>query len=140
MATQWIIGQDPLQLCPQDASLIQRYIMAVFYYSTRGDRWRRCSAAEDLTSEESIQEANEMCGISVPDGRGSNAWLGPFPECTWGGVGCDGDGNIIRLEMGTCIAADSCICAIDHAGAVSPFSSFHCLQNKMESLERCRLN
>ena len=74
--------------------------MAVLYFSTRGDRWGQCSAAADVSDPDSVQEANEMCGINVPAGRGSNAWLGPFPECTWGGVGCNGNSNVIRVEMG----------------------------------------
>ena len=99
LATNWIIEEDPEFLCPQDPRLIQRYVMAVFYYSTRGDRWTQCSAPDDPSDTDSVQEANDMCMITVPGGQGSNAWLTPSNECTWGGIGCSMDDVITRLEM-----------------------------------------
>mmetsp|Transcript_11278 Transcript_11278/g.18140 ORF Transcript_11278/g.18140 Transcript_11278/m.18140 type:complete len:330 (+) Transcript_11278:1-990(+) len=98
LATQWIIEDDPDYLCPQDPRLIQRYTLAVFYFSTRGDRWTQCSAPSAYTPEE-IQQANEMCMIQVPGGQGTNAWLSPGNECAWGGVGCDTEDIVTRLEM-----------------------------------------
>jgi hypothetical protein len=101
LATTWIIDEDPSFLCPQDPNLIQRYVMAVFYYSTRGDRWTQCSAPEVFDDPEAIDEANEACMIDVPGGQGTNAWLTPSGECTWGGLGCNDAEVIERIEMGT---------------------------------------
>lgn len=61
-ALDWIANEDEAQLCPDDDNLIQRYIMAVFYYSTDGDRWAECSAgsasvrAEDDNNKVAIEE------------------------------------------------------------------------------------
>jgi hypothetical protein len=104
LATRWIVEDDPLYLCPQDPTLIQRYVLAVFYYSTRGDRWTQCSRPVDLTDRDSIDEANANCNIQVVAGNGgrtTNAWLTPSQECLWGGVGCNGMNVVVRLEMGT---------------------------------------
>jgi hypothetical protein len=109
-ALDWIINDDPMQLCPQDSNLIQRYVLAVFYFSTRGDRWTQCSAPIDYSEDEmSVQEANDMCNIDVSSGSssssstfesGSNAWLTPETECSWGGLGCNEDNDVVRIEMG----------------------------------------
>ncbi|VEU35164.1 unnamed protein product [Pseudo-nitzschia multistriata] len=106
LALKWMIDGDPMQLCPQDKHLIQRYVMAVFYFSTRGDRWIQCSApppeaANDAESEaEDEQNANALCTIEV-DGVDSNshAWLTSGTECGWGGVGCNEEGFVVRIEM-----------------------------------------
>lgn len=42
-ALDWVVSQDGAQLCPDDPRVLQRYILAVFYYSTDGDNWAECS-------------------------------------------------------------------------------------------------
>lgn len=99
-ATRWIINEDGAQLCPQDDAFIQRYVMAVFYYSTNGDRWLQCRSPED--SGLSIPEANDACNITLPGGSG-DAWLTPSSECMWGGVSCDSDQDLFveQIDIGT---------------------------------------
>jgi hypothetical protein len=99
LAMTWIIELDPLQLCPQDDNLIQRYVMAVFYYSTRGGRWLECSAPTEFDDQEAIESANMGCDIIVPGGK-SDAWLTPSLECEWGGVACNDDGFVNRIDFG----------------------------------------
>jgi hypothetical protein len=98
-----------MQLCPQDPHLIQRYVLAVFYFSTRGDRWIQCSAPTEDDNVIAVQEANDMCTIDVTSsstGAGgsyesdSNAWLTPETECSWGGLGCNENNDVVRIEMG----------------------------------------
>lgn len=68
-ALNWITNEDEAQLCPNDDNLIQRYIMAVFYYSTDGDRWAECSAgsasvrAEDDNAMVAIEEKEPIIVI-----------------------------------------------------------------------------
>jgi len=102
-ALEWIVSSDPAYLCPEDPALIPRYTMAVFYYSTLGDRWTQCSAPTDFASPEAIAAANANCNIEPLAGSGSDAWLTPSSVCAWGGVVCDpgGDGDVIILDMGT---------------------------------------
>ena len=93
----WIVDDDAAQLCPDDASLIQRYVLAVFYYSTSGDGWFTCSAPAEF-DQASIDLANALCNLTTTnatvlfpnDVRGTDAWLTAGSECLWGGVSCYG--------------------------------------------------
>lgn len=95
-ALNWIIDDDGAQLCPDDDSLVQRYTLAVFYYSTNGDDWKECNAPSNFDSQASIAAANSACTLTTVnattifpnDVRGTNAWLTTESECTWGGISC----------------------------------------------------
>jgi hypothetical protein len=105
LALNWMIDEDPMQLCPQDKFLIQRYVMSVFYFSTRGDRWTECSAPPPLNEvddhEQAMAEANAQCSLQVAGFESSsNAWLTGGSECGWGGLGCNEDNFVTRIEMG----------------------------------------
>jgi hypothetical protein len=95
----WIINEDARYLCPNDPTLPRRYSLAVFYFSTRGNRWLQCSAPEDLSDPVSIQEANDKCTIEPVTNSGSDAWLTPGSECGWGGVVCE-NGEVSVLDLG----------------------------------------
>jgi len=102
-AYNWLLNEDPAFLCPQAPTLIQRYVLAVHYFSTRGTRWFQCSAPVDLNDPESVAMANDACTIvAAPGNRDENsfAWLTGESECKWGGVACDENGNVIRIDMG----------------------------------------
>ena len=88
-AYNWIVNIDPEYLCPEDDTLVARYALATFYFSTRGDRWTRCRAP---ASDEN--QANRDC----PNG---NAWLTSGSECNWSWVTCDENGDVIRIDIGT---------------------------------------
>lgn len=102
-AFQWIVNEDTRYLCPDNPSLIQRYSLAVFYYSTSGDRWIECTAPTDFSSEEAIAIADDNCNIEPVPGSGSEAWLTPSDECQWGGVVCEPleGGQVERIDFGT---------------------------------------
>ena len=133
-ALDWILNKDSAFICPDDSSLVQRYTLGVFYYSTEGDSWNECNAPGDFSSEISIAAANSACTLTTTnatqifpvrvvwasicrlilsdisqrnlqnDIRGSNAWLSPSDECTWGGVSCYANGesegrvNVVEFE------------------------------------------
>lgn len=99
LAAEWLINLDTYYMCPQDPNLIQRYVMAVFYYSTRGDRWTQCSAPLDFKDPAAIDAANARCTIVVPNGN-SSAWLTPDSVCQWGGLACDEDELVNRIDFG----------------------------------------
>lgn len=117
LAAEWLINLDMAYLCPQNPTLVQRYSMAVFYYSTEGDDWTQCSAPSDFSSETSIAEANANCNIVAQDGTGSDAWLTPSSECDWGGAACTDSGFIERIDFGKCIWLEcgSCACTNEHS-------------------------
>mmetsp|Transcript_11836 Transcript_11836/g.25641 ORF Transcript_11836/g.25641 Transcript_11836/m.25641 type:complete len:500 (-) Transcript_11836:344-1843(-) len=97
----WLIEEDALYLCPADPTLVQRYVMAVFYFSTDGPNWIQCSAPDDLSDPASVAAANAACSLEVEIGEGgTDAWLTAVSECNWGGVACEPDSNEMdRIEF-----------------------------------------
>ena len=100
LASNWIIDNDDLYLCPDnEKAIMQRYVAAVLYFSVGGGTWNQCNAPRDLDNPASIERANEECRIrtsTFPDlTSGSNAWLTPSNECEWGGLACLPDGSTI---------------------------------------------
>jgi len=97
MALNWLLSEDGLYLCPDSPTLIQRYVAAVFYYSSIGDGWTQCSAPEDLNDAASVAEANANCNIVVDSGvGGTDAWLTAVSECNWGGMVCEDNENALE--------------------------------------------
>jgi len=78
-AVEWLIGQDDFLICPDDDKLIQRYVMAVFYFSTEGGNWFECSQIGGC----------EICQIGGC--QGSINYLRPVHECEWFGSFCNAD-------------------------------------------------
>ena len=133
-AFDWLVQTDAPTLCPsylwdeEKTSLVQRYILAVFYFSTRGKGWRRCSAPDYFASEVNVAEANNRCEplqsynqeqhrfnnqitvsrsavdvvltMTSSSSDVADAWLTRSSECHWGGVSCDDFGNVVELDIG----------------------------------------
>lgn len=112
MASQWLIYSDEANLCPdQTEEIQQRYVFAVFYYSTSLLPWNNCGA--QLTSPcTSIATAISRSNVDISkllDGAFSSSfkdtthmnsssaatiivtqrWLSPHNECSWYGVKCN---------------------------------------------------
>jgi len=104
LALNWLVDDDLLQVCPstnteEREAIIQRYVLAVFYYSTNGNdpvndpTWKECTGPTQFTLS-GVNAANDLCSLTTTnstqifpdDVRGTNAWLTPDSECTWGGV------------------------------------------------------
>mmetsp|Transcript_21429 Transcript_21429/g.24822 ORF Transcript_21429/g.24822 Transcript_21429/m.24822 type:complete len:433 (+) Transcript_21429:406-1704(+) len=101
MALEWLIQFDLFFVCPDDPKALQRYILAVFYFSTDGDNWDECSAPDDFSDPQSIAQANANCNVVttpivggdlnpsfLPTIEGTDAWLTPVYECNWAGIAC----------------------------------------------------
>jgi len=71
-AVNWLIDDDEFQVCPGDEKIIQRYVMAVFYYSTEGSSWSECAQ-------------------TGPCPGGQENFLDKKHECEWGGISCNND-------------------------------------------------
>ena len=112
-ALEWIINGDSLRVCPQNArELIQRYVLAVFYFSVGGGSWDECNAPLDLSDPDEVEKANDDCTILASkypgDIFGSKAWLTPTTECEWGGLSCYSNTSecpscLGQISFGTCI-------------------------------------
>jgi len=101
-ALGWLLHRDTFYSCPFDLAFVQRYIMAVFYYSTDGPSWDVCSAPRNLTDPSSIADANNNCVASNPGdyqftGGEGDAWLTPSHECFWGMVRCRDDDQVVAF-------------------------------------------
>lgn len=88
LATSWIINEDEFKMCPDDRRLIQRWTVAVVYYSMGGNNWFECSAE------------SPSCGGRVPF-LGDKRFLSEYHECQWAGVSCNTRNRIIEIEFGT---------------------------------------
>jgi len=102
LASEWIIRSDPLGLSVVDNHLIQRYLLALFYFETsRNGPWRSCNPPEgDETSACEFLKFTRNPDQSVsyvpePDVR----WLSDKHECEWVGVLCDETNTIRVLEV-----------------------------------------
>ena len=80
-AAEWLIGSDAFTVCPGDTKLIQRYVMALFYYSTEGDSWNTCS------------QTDTACAIGT-------SYLAPVNECEWSGSACDAENCMTEIVFG----------------------------------------
>ena len=84
-AALYVADQDELMFPVDHPRLLQRYLLAVFYFAMDGDNWVRCGRLDVI------------CG-GDPDDR---SWLvGRNDECTWQGVDCDASGVVRRLFFG----------------------------------------
>ena len=90
LATAWLTDIDARFLCPDDEKLVQRWVMAVMYYSTNGDDWIQCSA-----------NGIDPCGTLEPF-EGQTRFLSDNNECTWAGISCNVDACVTEIEFGTC--------------------------------------
>lgn len=71
-------------VCPNDDTLIQRYILAVLYFATAGDAWDRCYQGDSECREEEDAEP----------------YLSASSECEWYGSECFADGLIESVTLG----------------------------------------
>jgi hypothetical protein len=84
-ATEWILNDDELN-CPTDPKLIQRWALAVFYFSTEGDDWELCSD-------------NPVSPCNVPPFVDDSAFLSEVNECEWAGIRCNTNGCVTDIEF-----------------------------------------
>lgn len=91
LATRWIIDNDNYKLCPNDTKFIQRWTLAVMYYSTGGDNWLQCSDPKI--------NSTDNCGTEIPF-VGDKRFLSSVNECEWAGISCIDD-YVTEIEYGT---------------------------------------
>ena len=144
-AAHWLIHVDRLKLGAGAPNLLQRYALAVLYFSTgtgsKTDGWTYCGAAEadlenvldcffemesdgcDKWQKQLLLE--ERCQYVDRSGDSIEAFrfLSSTHECEWMGVRCNGDLEVTRVE-------------IDNNGLVGRLPSELGL---LSALERCTL-
>jgi hypothetical protein len=99
-ALSWLVDSDGLRLCPGDSRLVQRFIMAVFYFSTLGDdTWVMCGRNSLHTCRVNL---TFFPNDPIVARYGNAAWLSAVDECLWGGLACNNaTGAMDRIEFST---------------------------------------
>jgi hypothetical protein len=86
-AVDWIVNDDSFAdsngLTELDVAFIQRYALAVFYFSLGGDAWTACHRNDDSCSSTGLV----------------NGWLTSTTECSWFVVACNADGGVSAIEF-----------------------------------------
>ena len=86
LAADWIINKDFRKECPSE-KIVQRWVIAVFYFATNGEFWDKCSAA-----------GSDPCGSEFPF-EGARRFLSDFNECEWAGITCNDDDCVTEIEF-----------------------------------------
>ena len=82
LAADWVAYTDEVQAAMGSVKLTQRYILAVFYFSTGGDNWEECN------------RLLRSCNIGF-------RWLtGEKSECLWHGIRCTEDQHVSNILIG----------------------------------------
>lgn len=84
---------DDRFVCPNDDTLVQRYILAVLYFATAGNAWDRCYRDDNECREEEDAES----------------YLSASSECEWYGSECFADGLIESVTLGKCGLMACCV-------------------------------
>jgi hypothetical protein len=77
-ATTWLLTQDERNVCPDEPKILQRWALAVVYFSTGGDDWLQCSGSPSAT---------DACGSVAPFIE-KERFLNTSNECEWAGISC----------------------------------------------------
>jgi len=101
-AAHWIMNVDPMQLPPESPNLIQRYLLAVFYYaSTELGPWLSCNppAEGDENKTCTYQELTQVEPALLYGQKTEIRWFSDEHECEWAGVYCDENDYIAAIEL-----------------------------------------
>jgi hypothetical protein len=99
-ALNWIVNDDPMQLSPNDANLVQRFLLATFYFSTHeeGD-WLSCNAPvgeeDQFCFFKQLVDVFPLAYRDIPWVR----WLSVPHECLWAGVFCDENDEVRSIDL-----------------------------------------
>jgi len=83
VAAEYIVEVDGSGLCPGDDGLVQRYALAVLYFSTNGDNWAECFDGDDQCED-------------------GDSFLSEGSVCDWAGISCNGRDEVTRIELCEC--------------------------------------
>jgi hypothetical protein len=87
-SADWLTSRDPYfrenPMECTDQKLIQRYVMAVFYFSIGGDEWAFCNQSDP----------------ACPQSPSRDGWLSSTNECSWVGVDCNENALVLSMNFG----------------------------------------
>ena len=84
----WLVNEDSAQVCPEEElDVVQRYVIALYYFNFNGDNWDLCNAASSPSLAPCIS--------------GQQRYLSGANVCQWFNVTCDADEeNILSVILG----------------------------------------
>jgi hypothetical protein len=91
----WITQADSVGVTPADETFLQRYVLSLFYFSTR--TWLSCNPASSMSClyQEYVENADgSFSYVPIPATR----WLAAVSECEWVGVSCS-SGTVTGIEL-----------------------------------------
>eukprot|EP00816_Leptocylindrus_hargravesii_P011938 CAMPEP_0196824052 /NCGR_PEP_ID=MMETSP1362-20130617/90197_1 /TAXON_ID=163516 /ORGANISM="Leptocylindrus danicus, Strain CCMP1856" /LENGTH=716 /DNA_ID=CAMNT_0042204169 /DNA_START=214 /DNA_END=2364 /DNA_ORIENTATION=+ len=88
-AFEWLVYDDERRLCSDELGLEQRYIIAVFYFSLSLSGWEFCG----VDVGERVVAGYSSCV------EGNARFLSKAHECSWFGIGCDGDLDVSSIQL-----------------------------------------
>jgi len=100
LAARWIIYDDPMELYWYDPTLIQRYLLSLFYFKTTNggeSPWRSCNQPrpQDNSTCQHLR-FNRLINDTIEyKPEDAIRWLSEEHECDWIGCVCD-DNKVIR--------------------------------------------
>ena len=83
-ALHWLTIDEYLTDRMTRKELLQRYVLSVLYFSTKGDEWKMCS-----------QNVSSECVA----GTGFQRFLSAKPVCQWYGIHCDKKNQITMIDL-----------------------------------------
>ena len=118
LALEWIVSGDHAQLAQDHDYLLQRYALAVFFYSTHGKFIQQPSEKDNETEEGAVEghddmtQGKENSSLAQPDWTNQNRWMSSYGICAWHGIQChhrpgtdpldntfDDEGDIILFNL-----------------------------------------
>ena len=84
MAIRWIAYSDPAHLDPADPMILQRYALAVFYYSSYAEFQKKAGEQGAIEVGDKQWE-----GVPNPGWVRKDFWMTKKGHCSWWGVYCD---------------------------------------------------
>ena len=93
-ALNWIADEDDVDV--NAVNVIQRYVLAVFYFAMSGDRWYICPRGTDC-----LCRFESYACMTIEDHHVDQ--LSKGPECDWYRLKCDEDGWVTHMLYGKII-------------------------------------
>jgi hypothetical protein len=106
MASEWIMNEDPAQLEIDSPRLLQRYMLAFWYYHTTNmgeSPWRSCNPPGPGEEETCVflefgrDEDDSIVYQEIPN---KVRWMSSQNECEWQGAICGDETTVVGIRMG----------------------------------------
>jgi Leucine-rich repeat (LRR) protein len=110
-ALLWLVREDPRHLAPDNAYLLQRYGLAVLWFSTTKNKYYHISEEyEASNSVENNENRRWLEGQDMDKWFNHDDWLSGLGVCGWTGIKCyphddgldsngDNDGDVMEIDL-----------------------------------------